>query len=119
MGEGGLPMPPPGNNPPRDIHGRPIRAVAEHGLRLRRGVLAIEAISVRRDSRRLQGFEFFASRLENEVQFFGHAAAVVDPPPCFRYASMNGSMAPSITFWTSGILSSVRWSLTIVYGWNT
>jgi hypothetical protein len=25
-----------------------------------------------------------------------------------RYASMNGSIAPSITFCTSGILSSVR-----------
>ncbi len=32
---------------------------------------------------------------------------------------MNGSRSPSITFCTSGILSSVRWSFTMVYGWNT
>ena len=32
---------------------------------------------------------------------------------------MNGSMPPTITFWTSGIFNSVRWSLTIVYGWKT
>ena len=32
---------------------------------------------------------------------------------------LNESIAPSITFCTSAILSSVRWSLTMVYGWNT
>src|SRR5207245_1278409 len=46
----------------------------------------------------------------------GHAALL---PKRFRYASMNGSRSPSITFCTSPTLSSVRWSLTIVYGWNT
>ena len=29
-------------------------------------------------------------------------------PSCFRYASMNGSIPPSITLCTSGIFSSVR-----------
>ena len=33
----------------------------------------------------------------------------------FRYASMNGSIAPSMTFCTSVIFSSVRSSFTIVY----
>src|SRR5207237_1082682 len=46
----------------------------------------------------------------------GHAACL---PKRLRYASMNGSRSPSITFCTSATLSSVRWSLTIVYGWNT
>ncbi len=32
---------------------------------------------------------------------------------------MNGSSSPSMTPWTSEIFSSVRWSVTIVYGWNT
>ena len=52
--------------------------------------------------------QLFSARLEDEVQILGHAAAVVDSPVCLRYASMNGSIAPSITFCTSGILSSVR-----------
>ena len=38
---------------------------------------------------------------------------------CFRYASMNGWMCPSITACTFDVCSSVRWSFTIVYGWNT
>jgi len=99
-----------------DRHRRPFLAVTKHRMGLCRRVLAIESVRVGRDPRCLQGFEFLAPRLENEVQFLGHAAAVVEPPPCFRYASMNGSIPPSMTFWTSGIFSSVRWSLTIVYG---
>ena len=66
--------------------------------------------------------ELLAPRLLHEVQLVGHAALPVvtdTPPDCLRNASMNGSMPPSITFWTSGIFSSVRWSLTMVYGWNT
>src|SRR5213594_1182510 len=31
----------------------------------------------------------------------------------------NWSRSPSITRWTSFTFSSVRWSFTIVYGWNT
>jgi len=61
-------------------------------------VLPVKTVRERRYARRLQGIEFLASGLENEVKFFGHAAAVVEPPPCFRYASMNGSIPPSITF---------------------
>src|SRR5439155_2211939 len=108
MGERRLAMRAPRDDPSGNRHRGALMGVAEHRVRLRRGVLTIEPIRERHYSRRLQGFEFLASRLENEVQFLGHAAAVVEPPPCFRYASMNGSIPPSITFWTSGIFNSVR-----------
>ena len=98
MGEDRLPVRPPGHDPPGQAHRRSFCSGGEHGVRLCGGVLAIKAIGVRRYPGRLQGFELLASRLENEVQFFGHAAAVVEPPPCLRYASMNGSIPPSITF---------------------
>ena len=119
MREGRLAVRPPRHDPSSDAHRWAFSGVPDQRVRLRGRVLAVEAVGVRRYPRRLQGFEFLASRLENEVQFLGHAAAVVEPPPCLRYASMNGSIPPSITFWTSGIFSSVRWSLTIVYGWKT
>ena len=47
------------------------------------------------------------------------ASVVACPPNRLRYAWMNASRSPSITRCTSPILSSVRWSLTIVYGWKT
>src|SRR5437868_11534254 len=95
---------PPGDDSSRDAHRRTFLCGSQHRLRLRRCVLTIEPVSVGSYVRLLQGFEFLTSRLENEVQLVAHAAAVVEPPPCFRYASMNGSIPPSITFWTSGIL---------------
>src|SRR5256885_11308453 len=119
MREHSLAVRAPGDNSPRQRNRRPGVAIPHQGECSFSGLLSIEAVGVRSDASRLQGFQFLAPRLENEVQLFGHAAAVVDSPVCFRYASMNGSIAPSITFCTSGILSSVRWSFTIVYGWNT
>src|SRR6185436_14850935 len=109
----------PRHDPPGERHRGTLLGVAQHRQRLGSRVLAIERVGVRWNAGRLQGFEFLTPCLENKVQFFRHAAAVVEPPPCLRYASMKGSIPPSITFWTSGILSSVRWSLTIVYGWKT
>ena len=51
-----------------------------------------------------------------EISVFGHDAPFPAADAFFRYASMNGSMSPSITRCTSGIFNSVRWSLTMVYG---
>src|ERR1051325_45424 len=119
MSESSLAVRAPGDYPPRYRHRRSCVAIPHHGQCSFRCLLSIETVRVRSYAGRLQGCQFLASRLENEVQVFGHAAAVVDSPVCFRYASMKGSIAPSITFCTSGILSSVRWSLTMVYGWNT
>ena len=116
MGERRLAVGTPGNDAPSDGHHRSFVAVPHQGVSGFRSVLAIKAVRVRCYTGRLQGFQFFAPRLEDKIQVFGHAAAVVESPVCFKYASMNGSIAPSMTFWTSGIFSSVRWSLTIVYG---
>jgi hypothetical protein len=83
--------------------------------RVRGVVRPIETIRERADALRDQGIELLASRLLHEVQIFAHAAALPpDAPFCDRYASMNSSMSPSMMRWTSGILSSVRWSLTMV-----
>ncbi len=119
MREGGFSVRAPGDDSSGQSYSRTFLRVAEELLRIGGAVLAVEGVRVRVYPRRLQRFELLPARLENEVELFAHAAAVVDPPPCFRYASMNGSIPPSITFWTSGIFSSVRWSLTMVYGWNT
>src|SRR5690349_9904617 len=119
MRESSLPVCAPGDDSPGESNRRTGFSIAHHCQRRFGCVLSIEAVGVRSYAGRLQGCQFFATRLENEVKIFGHAAAVVDSPVCFKYASMKGSIAPSITFCTSGILSSVRWSLTIVYGWNT
>ena len=44
-----------------------------------------------------------------------------DHEPSFRlrYASVNSSSLPSSTACASPTFTSVRWSLTIVYGWST
>src|SRR5204863_2850277 len=47
------------------------------------------------------------------------AAHAALPPNRLRYAWMNSSRSPSITRWTSPTFTSVRWSLTMVYGWKT
>lgn len=114
MSERRLAMRSPGNDAARQGHNRTFIAASHQSMSSLSGVLAIKAVCVRRYASRLQGFQFFAPRLEDKVELLGHAAAVVESPVCFRYASMNGSIAPSMTFWTSGIFSSVRWSLTIV-----
>src|SRR6266571_5181429 len=77
------------------------------------GTGAVEPIGERDDAALHQLGELLAPRRLDEA---GHAACL---PKRFRYASMNGSRSPSITFWTSATFSSVRWSFTMVYGWNT
>jgi len=89
-------------------HRWPFRGIPHQRVRGFSGVLPVERVRIRLYSGGLQRFQLFSARLEDEVQILGHAAAVVDSPVCLRYASMNGSIAPSITFCTSGILSSVR-----------
>ena len=115
----------PRHHPPGDAHrpARPVvrafgsaaiappmrRACARTGTRTARCPPPPSASSLARRSRR--------TKLRSSA---AHArAAARSRRACRRYASMNGSIPPSITFCTSGILSSVRWSLTIVYGWNT
>src|SRR4051812_43704877 len=116
MREDGLAMCSPGDDASSDRNERSIVSGSHQCEGVCRRVPAVESVSVRRNTGCLQGFELLATRLEDKVQLLCHAAAVLDSPVCLRYASMNGSMAPSITFCTSGIFSSVRWSLTIVYG---
>jgi hypothetical protein len=118
------------DEPPRDAHGRSLlvpRAIAEGGERLRRRVRAVEGVGERRDAARLERRQLLAPRPQHEVEVVARvrrrttvvAHAEFASVTCFRYASTNGSMSPSITRCTSGILSSVRWSFTIVYGWKT
>src|SRR5687767_13949659 len=86
----------------------------QQGERFRRRMLA--RIGVRKRIYRCgtKRFQFFAPCLQNEIQIVCHCYSC--PPDCFKYASMKGSIPPSITFCTSGIFSSVLWSFTIVYG---
>jgi len=63
-----------------------------------------EAVKAPRHPARFECRQFLSARLLDEVQIVAHAAG----PLRVRYASMNGSMPPSITFCTSGIFSSVR-----------
>src|SRR5579863_3855677 len=131
MRERRLAVPAPRHHPPRRRHDRPLLgALRQRGARFGCRVRASEPVRERLDARRDQRVELGAPVAEDEVEILacavdrGHAAAVPFAPPArrteaLRYASMNGSIPPSITFWTSGILSSVRWSLTIVYGWKT
>ena len=89
----------------------PLRGEAE---RFRDRVRTIEAVGEGRDPPLLQARELLAARPEDEVQFV-RAHATASLAPNFRwYASMNGSIAPSMTFWTSVIFNSVLWSFTIV-----
>ena len=88
-----------------------------------RPVRAGEAVGKRRHAPRLERLELLAARLHHEIGVvvlgLAHRALPEEPfplPCCLMYASMKGSIAPSITLCTSVILSSVRWSLTIVYG---
>src|SRR5213595_2842721 len=119
MRERRLAMRSPRHDASRKSDRGPFLGVTDQRLGLTREMLSVERVRVWSNAGGFQGLEFLPSRLEDEVEVLAHAAAVVEPPPCLRYASMNGSIPPSITFWTSGILSSVRWSLTIVYGWKT
>src|SRR5689334_10450763 len=100
------------NEPAREpVHRRIVEAEGLQRRADRAG--AVEPIRERDDAALHQLGELLAPRRLDEA---GHAACL---PKRFRYASMNGSRSPSITFWTSATLSSVRWSLTMVYGWNT
>ena len=122
MREGGLAMAAPGDEPAGHAHHLAVRAFGQggpRGGRRHRGVRPLVAIGVRRDAAREQLVELLAPRLHHEVEVVRAHAALPAAPNRFRYASMNGSIAPSITLCTSVCLSSVRWSLTIVYGWKT
>src|SRR5882762_5520038 len=105
--KGRLAVRPPGYNPASQAYRGPLLP-AEEQLRLNSGMLAIETVRVRRNTSRFESLELFATGLKDKIHLVGHAAAVVELPPCFILASMNGSIPPSITFWTSGIFSSVR-----------
>src|SRR6185437_7655920 len=120
MREARIPVPAPCHDAPGHAHFRPLIDASQRGDRRCGGVRPLEGVRVRRDAARYQRVVFLAPRLEDEVQLVGrHALFAPAEFARLRYASMNGSIAPSITFATSEILSSVRWSFTMVYGWNT
>ena len=116
MRENSLAVRAPGDDATGNSHMRTFlftRALSRHvGESFRRAAITRIRIRKRLDRSALQRIELFASRFQYKVEIVAHAA----PLDIFRYASMNGSIPPSMTFWTSGILSSVRWSFTIVYG---
>ena len=81
----------------------------QRGHCIRRLMRPVVAIRKRRHTGGDQCVELLASRLLHEVELVRHAApTVLSPPDRLRNASMNGSIPPSITFWTSGIFNSVR-----------
>src|SRR5207249_11460477 len=88
------------------VEGRVL--VAEADERPLVGAGAVEPVGERNDAAVGELGELLASRRLDEA---GHAALL---PKRFKYASMNGSKSPSMTFWTSATFSSVRWSFTIV-----
>src|SRR6185437_460866 len=124
MGECGLAVGAPGHDAAGHAHGL---ALVVHPLwqqrhRICRAMRAVESITERLDTARFERLELLSPSALYEVQVLVRAHAAALPggvPSCDRYASMNGSMSPSMTRCTSGILSSVRWSFTIVYGWKT
>ena len=83
------------------------------GHRLRRVTRPLEPVGERGDAAFHEFLKLFLPRRFYET---AHAAL---PPGRFRNASMNGSISPSITLCTSVTFRSVRWSFTMVYGWNT
>ena len=109
----------PGDEAPGNTH-HIAKRVGRHGVvvrirwaqcrhRIRRVVRALEAVCEGRHSGARQRVQLVAPGLLDEVQFLAHPGSpLFTPPVSLRNASMNGSMPPSITFWTSGILSSVR-----------
>src|SRR4029077_5392381 len=112
MPEGGLAHGAQQNQPPGEtVHRRVFGAERLQRRPDRTGT--IEPIGERGDAPFDQLRQLLAPCRLDEA---GHAACL---PKRLRYASMNGSRSPSITFWTSATFSSVRWSLTMVYGWNT
>lgn len=113
MGEDRLAVATPRHQPPRKPDHRARLRVTEEPGRRAGTMSSIEAVRERRLARRLQRGELLAARLQHEVELLAHPS-LPGEPVCLRYASMKGSMAPSMTFCTSGIFSSVRWSLTIV-----
>src|SRR5690349_11205738 len=116
MRERGLSVTAPGDDAPGDAHRRPfLDTLCQGGRGLTGGVRPLEPIRKGRYSPRDQLIEFLAPGLLDEVEVLllvAHAAAPLlpcpAPPLCFKYASMNSSMSPSMIRCTSGIFSSVR-----------
>src|SRR5690606_38439570 len=131
-----------GDEPAAQTDGRPepflqgplLLGGLESGPRVRRGRIDLEPVGERLDTtlpQRLELLVAHADRLAQPLAAALHLSTRRIPllrhrspqaaraPNSFRYASMNGSRSPSITRCTSEIFSSVRWSVTIVYGWNT
>src|SRR5439155_5220057 len=110
---------PPGHEAAGDTHLRSIGfascRVQRYGLG--RAMGPVERIGERRDTSRDERVQLIATSPLDEVRLIGHAATLPPPPPppfppaalpdFVRYASMNGSMSPSITRCTSGIFNSV------------
>ncbi len=135
MCKGGLPLTAPRHEASGHRHLGPLFRGPQRRDGVGCGVGAIEGIAERFHSGGAQAIELLATRLHHEIELLPRRRALLrlcrrlpvlrigthDTPPCallslsaLRYAWINGSMSPSMTFWTSAILSSVRWSLTIV-----
>src|SRR5207244_1319480 len=93
----------PRHDAPGHADDRPLVGGAEELDRRSRLVRPAVSVGIRGDPARDERVEFLPARAHHEVEVLavvGHAIALA-APCCFRYSSMNGSMAPSITFWTS------------------
>src|SRR5258708_37094403 len=111
-------MRPPRHETPRQAHDISLVSPFRQGHDRRSGIVrALEAIREWLHPRGEQRIELLETSLADEVELVAHAASPAGTPPAsLRKASMNGTMAPSITFCTSGIFSSLRWSLTSMWG---
>ena len=112
--EGRLAVRPEGHEAAGDGHRRPLAGGRQRGQRLGRRVRAREPVGERLHAAAAQLGQLVAPRQLHEGALRRLLAHRAVRPNRLRYASMNGSMSPSITRCTSPTLSSVRWSLTIV-----
>ncbi len=125
MEEGRLALRAHAHDAPGDGDGRPIVAhgVVVGGQHLGGGVAPLVPVGEGRYALGLERRALLAAGGLDEravvVALAPVGAHAALPPKRLRYAWMKASRSPSMTRWTSPTLTSVRWSLTIVYGWKT
>ncbi len=119
LGEGRLPVRPPGDDPARDADPRALGRVGRQpGERLRRRVVGVVPVGEGLDPEGAQPLHLLEARGEDAPERL-RLAHDTGAACRRRYPSMKTSMSPSITRSTSPTSMSVRWSFTSVYGWKT